>query len=475
MLEQIKSVAKKYLQNSTVKASLGYTVGNYLLRGIGFITVPIFARLMTQEDFGQYNTFLAYEGIIYILISLALHVSIKNAKYEYGNNNLDSYTSSISIIPLLMLLVYCLILNIFPSISSDLLHLNLAEANLLLIYSYASGTLIFYQHRISLDYKYKEYLYLSYVNTFINIVLSVVLMVTVYSEKRYVARIIGSVVGLIVVTIYILWRLWNKSSPKFNREYWTFGLKLSIPIIPHGLGQIILLSFDRIMINKYVGAKEAGVYSFAYTILSIIQITSNSIYTAFEPWAYEQIKKENYALVKRRSANLFYLICAVTVIVILIAPEAILLLGSSKYTESIYCVIPVLVGGFFSMTYQICGVLTYYYKKTQYIAPGTIFIAILNIVLNYIFINKYGYIAAAYTTLVCYVLYFLYHYFIAYKASGRSMISAVHCFIGSLVVVMCGLFTFITLSRPILRLTVLCITMLGIVLYYARVYKINKG
>ena len=53
------SLVKKKLKNQTVKASIGYTIGNYLLKGIGFITVPIFARLMTQEDFGNYNTFIA--------------------------------------------------------------------------------------------------------------------------------------------------------------------------------------------------------------------------------------------------------------------------------------------------------------------------------------------------------------------------------------------------------------------------------
>ena len=68
--------------NKVIKAGLGYTIGNYFLRGLGFITVPIFARILTEEDFGIYNNFMAYEGIIYLLICLALHTCIKNAKYQ---------------------------------------------------------------------------------------------------------------------------------------------------------------------------------------------------------------------------------------------------------------------------------------------------------------------------------------------------------------------------------------------------------
>ena len=82
-LKEIQSKIKKLSGKQALKAGMGYTIGNYLLKGIGFVTVPLFARLMTQEDFGYYNTFMAYEGILYLFISLALHVSLKNARYDY--------------------------------------------------------------------------------------------------------------------------------------------------------------------------------------------------------------------------------------------------------------------------------------------------------------------------------------------------------------------------------------------------------
>lgn len=49
--------------------------------------------------------------------------------------------------------------------------------------------------------------------------------------------------------------------------------------------------------------------------------------------------------------------------------------------------------------------------------------AIVNIVLNFVFIKKYGYIAAAYTTLATYFLYFLLHYLIAIKVEGKILFS----------------------------------------------------
>lgn len=48
-------------QNSIKRAGVGYTIGNYLIRGLGFLTVPIFSRLLSTADYGFYNTYTSYE------------------------------------------------------------------------------------------------------------------------------------------------------------------------------------------------------------------------------------------------------------------------------------------------------------------------------------------------------------------------------------------------------------------------------
>ena len=68
-----------------LKAGAIYVVGNYLLKGISFLSAPIFTRLLSTSEFGEYSIYCSYEGIIYILVGLALHSSINNAKYKYGD------------------------------------------------------------------------------------------------------------------------------------------------------------------------------------------------------------------------------------------------------------------------------------------------------------------------------------------------------------------------------------------------------
>ena len=125
-------------KNKAVKASMGYTLGNYLIRGLGFITIPIFSRLLSPTDFGLYNTFLAYEGIVYILIGLALNGSFKNAKNRF-KNEIDQYTSSVMLIPIIILGGFICIWLLGNDWLIKILKIDSFSVLMLLIYSYESS------------------------------------------------------------------------------------------------------------------------------------------------------------------------------------------------------------------------------------------------------------------------------------------------------------------------------------------------
>ena len=54
------TMLKKIFNNKILKAGIGYTIGNVLIRGIAFISLPVFTRIMTPENFGLYNIYLTY-------------------------------------------------------------------------------------------------------------------------------------------------------------------------------------------------------------------------------------------------------------------------------------------------------------------------------------------------------------------------------------------------------------------------------
>ena len=73
----------KLKQSKVFKAGIGYTIGNVMVKGINFLAIPIFSRLLTTEEMGLYTVFAAYEAVLFVFIGMALHSSIRSAKYEF--------------------------------------------------------------------------------------------------------------------------------------------------------------------------------------------------------------------------------------------------------------------------------------------------------------------------------------------------------------------------------------------------------
>lgn len=71
---------------------------------------------------------------------------------------------------------------------------------------------------------------------------------------------------------------------------------------------------------------------------------------------------------------------------------------------------PLTVSVYFLFVYNFFVNIELYYEKKVLVTIASCITAVLNIILNYIAIKYWGYIAAAYTTLICYVFYAIIHY-----------------------------------------------------------------
>lgn len=423
MLEKCKEKLDHILKkNKVFTAGLGYLIGNILIKGIAFLTLPIFSRIMTTEEFGVYNVFLSYEAILCVIIGFALHSSIRSANLEF-EGKIDEYFSSVSLIYILNGSVLIAAAVIFQRMVCEITGFSLSVLILLIAYSFGTAIISLYNNKISLAYAYKRYIFVALCNSLGSILVSLVLMYSVCKEHKDYGRIIGSSSVLLALAILILVSSYKKEFPKLNKDYWKFGLKYSMPIVPHGISQVLLAQFDRIMINNMVGTAQAGIYSLAGNIKLILTIITDSIANAWTTWFYEEAAKGNFATIRRRAIQLVGLFAIFTIGVIAMSPELIYILGGAKYELSRYIAIPMVVDAFVLFLYNVIIPCEYYKKKTVYVMYGTIVAAVLNVVLNYIFILKFGFIAAAYTTLASYIVYMIMHTMISYRLMGEYIIS----------------------------------------------------
>ena len=429
-----------------------------MIKGLTFLTITVFSRLLSTSDYGRYNTFVAYEAILCIFISFAIHSSYKNARYKYKlisegasmGSDYYSYVSETIVMVLISLIAWFIIINVSSPIASRLLNLDCLSLNLLIIYSGGAGLITCFNTDAGLEYSYKKFLTVSGFNAVCNIGLSLLFVLMVFKNNRYLGYTLGTVIPIAMIGIYIVAYFFKRSKSSRDVSMLTWGLKYSLPIIPHGLSQVILNQFDRIMITWLVSSSATGIYSFAYNIYSIVAVTFTSLDNVWTPWFYEKMHAEEYDKIKKYSSIYIGMMFIFCTDVILVSPEIIKILGGRNYWDAMYCSIPIVAGGFFSFLYTIPASVEYYREKTTYIAFGTSVAAVVNILLNYIFIRSYGYVAAAYTTLITYLLFFMFHYYLSRKIEGRNLFSN-----GTIVICSVGIICAMLITNVMVHLMVL--------------------
>lgn len=405
-------------------AGMGYTIGNILIRGLSFITLPIFTRIMSTGEYGLYSTYLSYEGILTLCIGLGLHASIKSAKIEF-KERVDTYVSSVVFLPIGLAVVISFLSIPFVEDIASYFEFSKEIIYFMLFQAAASSIVSIYNARLSLEYSYVKYLVISLVSALSNVFLALWLMLVVMPGQNFYARVLSTACPLLVIAVFILFSFIKKAKPDFKGELYRFALKFSLPLVPHGVSQLILSQFGKIIIQKKIGNVAAGIYGFSYTIALIPQVLISSFDTVWGTWFFEEFDKKNFKTIKEKATQYVALFSAITCGLIGISPEMIKVLGDSDYWLAIDIVIPVLLGVYFTFLYTLPAQIEYFYKKTKFIALGTIFAALLNVTLCLLLVPKYGYEMAVYITLLTYVIYFIAHLFIAKKIAQKEFPFAV--------------------------------------------------
>lgn len=408
-----------------VKAGAGYTIGNILIKGIVFITLPIFSRILSTEQFGIYNTYMAYESIIAIFLGMGVYSSIKNAKFDYPDK-IDKYVSTVlwmTVIPLIVCSVISIVLK--EKISAQL-GLPSVFIVLLVLQSYGSAMLSISNSRLSLNYKYKSYIAYAAFNTVVNIALSIFLIVVVFDEHKEYGRIIGSAVPLIILGAYIFLTNQKKGEFKFDYNMSKYAATIGFPLIAHYLSQQIQNQFDRIAITNLVGTSETGIYSFAYNIAVVLQVIFYSLENVWGVWMFSHMESREYHAIREASKKYMWLIAFIAIMMLVFSKEVIFIMGDKEYWSGATIFVPILIAMFLLYLYTIPVSIEYYFKQTKYIAMMTVVAAVFNIVTNYMFIPIFGYAAAAYTTLASYGILFVLHWIISIKILRKNNITSVY-------------------------------------------------
>ncbi|MGP5430709.1 lipopolysaccharide biosynthesis protein [Enterococcus malodoratus] len=464
------SILTSLKKSNLVKSSFWYTIGNFFIKGISFITIPIFVNITTQAEYGLINNFTSFMTIFSLFIGLSLNSSVNNASFDF-KDRIKPYLSSILFLSTLSFLGMLVIGNAIFLLTHVIFDMNQMLFNLMLIQSYATFLISYIQAYFTIHFQHFRYLALSLVSTLLNIGLSVLLMITVFSDDRYAGRAFGGALALGVVGLAIYLMIMTKGKKLIDFSFWKYGLRISVPLIPHALANVMLSQFDRIMINSTLGPSEAGIYSYISNIGIILSVIWSSTNNAWVPWFYNEMEQENDEKIFRVSQYYIYAFTTIALGTMVISIDLAKFMAPPDYHSGLSLVIPISLGYFFQFLYSFPVNTEFYKKKTNYIAFGTVASAVINIILNLIFIPRYGVIAAGYTTTITYFLLFLFHYPMAKRFIGKQLFPTKTIITTTLIMVVFSIFLHVFLDNTFVRYIGLLFIGVGVLLYFRK----NKG
>lgn len=459
------------------KASLWYAICNILQKGISFIVVPIYTRVLTATEYGQYSVFNSWLNILIIFATLNLYCGVfTKAMVDYEKDR-DRYTSCMQGLSTILTSGLFIIYLIGKNFWNHTLEMSTETVLLMFIYFVFYPAITFWSVRQRVEYKYKSMVIVTLLVSVATPIFSLILLF--FTSLRANAVIWGYlVIQSVVGGIFYIYNF-AKGRVFFSKKYWVYALKFNIPLIPHYLSLIVLGQADRIMISNYCGADKTAIYNLAYQVSMLMSIFIVAINNSLVPWTYERLKYKEYTNIKKICNSLCIVIAAMTVGAILIAPEIIKVLGTDEYLEAIWVIPAVAISVYFTFIYGLFSNVEFYFGATKYVMVASATGAILNIILNYLFIPIYGFIAAGYTTLFCYFVFMIMHFFFMRKVcktniNGELVFDIRFITISCIVISLIGALCMALYSNSVIRYAVIVVGLGICITLRKRLIKIIK-
>lgn len=472
-------IFEKYRKMSVqAKAAIWFALCSILQKGISFITVPVFTRLMSTEQYGTYSLYLSWLQILTIITSMYLYYGVFNNAMVKFEEDRDRYISCMQGLTTTITAGVFLIYLAFHGLWEKALGLTPVLILLMFIEMLVTPALSFWSGRQRFDFKYQRLVTVTLLKSIANPILG--LFAVSLTTDKATARIASVVIVEVVFCGTIMIKQFHDGKCFIDKKYWKYALGLAIPLLSHYLSSMVLNQGDRIMIDKMVGTSEVAFYSVAYNIGMLVQIFTNAISNSFTPWVYQKIKAGDYKGISKTVNMLLLLVAGIAFALMLCSPELVVMFGTEEYASAAYVIPPVAASVFFIFLYNLLAIPQFYFEKTQFLLISSISAAVVNLGLNYIFIKLFGFVAAGYTTLACYVLYSLGHYIISTKItkkaiSGIRLFDTRVLFLLSVFVIAIGVLCNFLFNYWYIRYGILIVCAVAVVMKRQDIFKLIKG
>jgi O-antigen/teichoic acid export membrane protein len=404
--------------NKLIKQSSVYMICELLIMMGGFLSFPIFTRLLTKQEYGVMNLI----SITLTLVEEFSSMGIRHAVNRfYSSINLNGQCPTFYSTTIYSSLLFGIIGTIISVCACNVLaHLGFIDKSVLSLLSIAVILIItrvmtkVIGNLYRMREKAKTYSFFALLTKYLGMGISI-LLVAFYAygiTGFFWGLVVGEIIALILLVVNMIKQIGvpvlSFYSYPLLREMIVYGF----PLLVAGLSFSLMSFGDRYLIGWYVSAEAVAMYSVPYNLCSYIQnIFVMGFQYAYFPLVMKEWDSGDEDKARRGIVQIIriYCMCAIPIVfgMSALGEKIISTVASDKYAEASY-ILPYVITG-----EMLAGLATplmmgfVFMRKPGMIVKYGWYAATANIIMNMLLIPILGILGAAVATLCSYMFHIM--------------------------------------------------------------------
>ncbi len=440
------------------------SIGKICTQLITFFLLPVYTAVLSNEEYGVVDLLNTLTSLLLPIATLQIEQGVFRYLIDCRENKEKQTTLITTIMRFMVIqLIICIIIFLCasPFIHNEYKYFLMAN----LVMGMFSTILLQICRGLGDN---PTYAIGSFITGALTVVLNVIFIVS-FHWGAY-GMLGATAISNLLCSVYIFMKkkIYKYIKPKqYDKTTLKEIIKYSVPLIPNMISWWIVSASDRTIISAVIGIAQNGIYSAAnkfsgvfttlYSVFNLTWTESASININSED------RDEFFSKILDFVIRFFGCLCLGTIAVM---PFVFNILINEKFAEAYYQIPILILGSVFNILVSFIGSIYVAKKLTKEIAKTSVIAAIINIVVNLVLIKSIGLYAASISTVIAYVLMFIYRW-IDVKKYVKFNVNKILMFV---LIIMYG----VTIFTYYLRSTVISAVVLGVVAIFAIIANINS-
>ncbi|RDU22122.1 oligosaccharide flippase family protein [Anaerosacchariphilus polymeriproducens] len=387
---------------------LAYGLVNILNKIVPLIMLPILAKILKDTaDFGVFDMFITIINFGSAFAVLGVYDSMFREYFEKDSEDYKAkVTSSAMVIVFIASMIVMFFMILFRAAFSKIFFGNYNCINIVImsavgIFFMANRNIISAPTRI--QNKRKIYVVSGLLNSLGYYLLAIYLLQKGFGYNGMIyANLIASI---IIFAFFLKINYKHFSFKKYDKPVAKELLRVGLPTLPVFLIYWVFSSFDKIIIMNVLGAGQQGIYSMGLRVASVSQLIYSAFAGGWQYFAFSTMKDDDQVGMTSKIFEYLGVISLIMFAIVTPMSNWVFQLFFSGDFEKAGVVFPYLfLSPLLLMVFQVASNQLLVVKKTYMITGSLCIGVIVNVVLNYVLIDKFGIKGCSAATLIGYIV-----------------------------------------------------------------------